>query len=356
MAYNLAHHREFVVIEKLVPIAIAFLVSILSMYCLKYTEEHNLWEDEIWEEISVTTSSAETSTVFNDLKSTKDNTVGCPPEAFRLQSMPLCRSFLACEELFTEVHLVTEDIVLTYGPVRLTRLAKWGKKLVSYSIPANMEAEEAFSAHLALLKALSASRNVAQLIGYCDMPGRKAFVTEYYRHGSALKANDVLRDNVADRLRLCVSYAEILKYVHHSPLGKMVLYTVTDNNNVNWLLRQMMIASEPLRLVLNDFDNLRLAEELNSTVSSPTNWSPVPHLGEPRNLFDEEGEKRDIWMAPRVCNVFLRDKDKLVKNHLQDIHKQCRDRDPVKRPDAVTLVKNYKEILQRIQVRTQLAL
>ena len=58
----------------------------------------------------------------------------------------------------------------------------------------------------------------------------------------------------------------------------------------------------------------------------------------------------DIWMTPEICNAFLRSKDKYVKVYLSQIHKQCRDKDPEKRPNAGQLLKSYRDVQLKLQL------
>ena len=87
---------------------------------------------------------------------------------------------------------------------------------------------------------------------------------------------------------------------------------------------EIIISQDPWRLIL---DAVMLMRSSNSTLN---------------NL--------DIWMTPEVCNAFLRSKDKHVKVYLSQIHKQCRDKDPDKRPNAGQLVKSYKDVQLKLQL------
>jgi hypothetical protein len=125
--------------------------------------------------------------------------------------------------------------------------------------------------------------------------------------------------DLVDRLRLCSSYAELLVHLHGLEVG-------LDFDNENELFNSVIIAQDPWRLILDDVKFLA-----SSNGSSTTSLL------------------LDIWMAPQVCNYFLLAKDREAKNALIDIHKQCRDRDPDKRPNAAQLFRGYKDLLQRFQ-------
>ena len=89
-------------------------------------------------------------------------------------------------------------------------------------------------------------------------------------------------------------------------------------------LDEIIISQDPWRLILDD---VMLMRSSNSTLN---------------NL--------DIWMTPEVCNAFLRSKDKHVKVYLSQIHKQCRDKDPDKRPNAGQLFKSLKDVQLKLQL------
>ena len=89
-------------------------------------------------------------------------------------------------------------------------------------------------------------------------------------------------------------------------------------------LEEVIIGQDPWRIILDD---VMLMRSSNSSLN---------------NL--------DIWMTPEVCNAFLRSKDKHVKVYLSQIHKQCRDKDPDKRPNAGQLLKSYKDVQLKLQL------
>ena len=60
----------------------------------------------------------------------------------------------------------------------------------------------------------------------------------------------------------------------------------------------------------------------------------------------------DIWMTPEICNSFLLAKDKTAKVYLSQIHKQCRHKDPEKRPSATQLLRTYKDLQLKLQMNS----
>jgi len=66
---------------------------------------------------------------------------------FRLQSMSYCHPWLDCDDIRNDVKLF-DNVVLSYGPPRLVRLAKWNKKFVSHNVPV-LSHKESFENELA---------------------------------------------------------------------------------------------------------------------------------------------------------------------------------------------------------------
>ena len=86
-----------------------------------------------------------------------------------------------------------------------------------------------------------------------------------------------------------------------------------------------MIAESPWRLVLNSFDNLRLSASENDTTDESTALlsGGDDDDGDDGDVINRDADlesnglsldrRQDIFVAPRVCNVFLRGhRDKLA--------------------------------------------
>ena len=232
----------------------------------------------------------------------------CPKGHFTHQDS--CFPHLGCNEILEEVQ-VYDDIILTYTPSRMIKLAKWRhKKLVKFHTLNNLNLELTFRQHLSLFKELLSE----QLIGYCDDPGHLIFMTDH--HHRSLKHGP---NQLYQRLQLCSSYAELLVFLHEHEI-------MLDFDDQNDLLESVIIGQDPWRLILDDVFLLR---PLNSSSSS-------------LSISD------DIWMTPEVCNAFLLSRDKQAKLILSQIHRQCRDKDPDKRPTPDQLVKTYRDVQQKL--------
>jgi len=221
-----------------------------------------------------------------------------------------CYPQLGCNDLISDVQ-VYDEVILGFSSARMIKLAEWKhKKLVKHHSLNNLNMESDFRDHLSLFKEVLHD----QLIGYCDAPGHFVFITEYHLHSKASLQHP---QELHERLQLCSSYAELLVFLHEKDI-------VLQFDDEAHFLDEIIISQDPWRLILDD---VMLMRSSNSTLN---------------NL--------DIWMTPEVCNAFLRSKDKHVKVYLSQIHKQCRDKDPDKRPNAGQLVKSYKDVQLKLQL------
>ncbi len=237
--------------------------------------------------------------------------IKCPPGHFFAASDEACQPHLGCNDLLEDVQ-VYDDVLLNFLPSRIVKLASWKqKKLVKHHSLNNFNMEPEFRQHLALFKMVLSH----QLIGYCDAPGHVVFITEYFQHSSPKWT--VFPSELQQRLQLCSSYAELLVFLHDK-------HIVLDFDDEKDFLDDVIIGQDPWRLILDEVFFLKAS--------------------------NSSGDSLDIWMTPEVCNSFLsKDKDRLVKVYLSQIHKQCRDKDPEKRPTASQLLKAYRDVLQMLQ-------
>lgn len=286
----------------------------------------------------------------------------CPTGMFRLPGMPSCESWLDCGRISAEVKIYRE---LQFGPIRQSHLAKWGRHLVMYSVPADSYSVPPGSrgesiSELQFLQELSGSKFVAQLIGYCLATG--VILTEYHRLVTAAHVNEVLtragRYSPVDRLSLCVNFAEMLTLLHsHSP--PLVLCPASPHT----LLSQMILTADhgDHRLLLWDTTALVALDKVSNGSTVCSGWEE--EFVAPEQIQDKSdasgytdtldkiyNEAVDIWRAPTICSMFLGQVEgsKSVKNLLQPVHRKCRDRDPTVRPTARDLLRSYKEVLRDI--------
>ncbi len=138
-------------------------------------------------------------------------------------------------------------------------------------------------------------------------------------------------------MRLCISYAELLAILHRDNI-------VLDYDDDLLLIRDLIIVQsdhpgdnaqagdfyQRPKIILGQVDKLKEANE---------------------TLIDNKNH--DIYQAPQICNTFLMAEDKVAKKQLGEIHRQCRDKDPDKRPNATQLVRGYRDVLQMFQLHYQ---
>ena len=153
----------------------------------------------------------------------------------------------------------------------------------------------------------------------CEVLLYLVFLGVVYEHDNTVQYDNTCTSSLRllDRLLLCSSYAELLLKLHNHELS--LKFDEEED-----FFESVMIVQDPWRIILED---IQILEPTNSSLN---------------NL--------DIWMAPEICNSFLLPKDKEAKLLLTEIHKQCRDKDPEKRPNALKLFKSYKDVAQKLQL------
>ncbi|RWS08205.1 protein O-mannose kinase-like isoform X1 [Dinothrombium tinctorium] len=240
--------------------------------------------------------------------------------------------------------------LLNDGVVKIVYLAKWKFTYITVSKLRHSSLQEDFNHNLLMLKSLSNSNQVTELYGYCN---NTYLITKYYPYGDALNV-PILLNNMPSRskcdicFKFCVSYAEVINYLHSSPIGVRVM---CDANSLQKLLSQFLITNS-LTLVANDLDALPLVDdngikcgkrEIKGTFAAPEQLWPFPN-----ETFDDEkmpfyDEKVDIWKMPDVCLWFLSfcSNQRLI-DHLDSIHSRCKSKEPRKRPSAREVLEHYK--------------
>ena len=208
---------------------------------------------------------------------------------------------------------------------------------------------------LSMLIGLNPSLQVTQLIGNCQ----NSYITEYHPLGSAENFPDILHreeyqhmDTVPLRFKMCIKYVEAITFIHQSPIGVRVM---CDSNTVEKTLSQFLI-TESFDLLANDLDALPKVtaeskikcghHQLFGTFVAPEQLWPYKD----REFVDKEmpgyDEKTDIWKIPEVCLYLLGESpdSATLSFHLFKIHKQCKEPDPLLRPNATVVLKAYESI------------
>ncbi|KAL1114990.1 hypothetical protein AAG570_007813 [Ranatra chinensis] len=272
--------------------------------------------------------------------------------------MTKCHKWLNCSDLL----VVHEKNIIGYGAVKDVFLAFWNNHIVACNKLRNEAYEKDLHHGLEMLIALNPNPNIVQLIGYCRE--KHIFITEYHRFNNAVAIKTLLsvynQNSMKRRLELCINYAEILDYIHNSPVGVRVF---CDSNDLQKLLSQLLV-TDTFRLVLNDLDALPEVKngegikcgtrKIMSEFAAPEQrWNRAEKFNE--DVLPGYDEKTDIWKAAEVCDYFIQGPDyDVVQYMLFEIHKDCRNLDPKYRPSAFNLVNKYKEVLKEMNDHSEL--
>ncbi|XP_006141696.1 protein O-mannose kinase isoform X1 [Tupaia chinensis] len=285
----------------------------------------------------------------------------CPYGHFRMGQMANCSPWLSCEELRTDVRQLK---LVGEGAVKRVFLSEWKERKVALSRLTSLEMEEDFLHGLQMLKSLQ-SPHVVTLLGFCE--DDHTILTEYHPLGSLGNLEETLSlarfqhaNTWQHRLRLALGYVGIIDYLHHSPLGTLVM---CDSSDLPKTLSQYLLTTN-LSIVANDLDALPLVNrssgmlvkcghrELHGDFVAPEQLWP---FGEDRPFQDDlmpaYDEKVDIWKIPDVSSFLLGhvEGSDMVRFHLFDIHKACKSQSPADRPTARDVLDAYQKVLNSLR-------
>lgn len=273
----------------------------------------------------------------------------CPPGSFSLHGMKSCHPWLTCDADIIIHSLISASVVKT------VYLAEWKGFNVVLSVLSSSKFKEDFLHNLFMVKSFSPNEFVVQLVGYCE----NSLLTEYHELGSALNTQYHLKhslkvyDNVKTRLKLCISYASVIRFLHNSSIGVRVM---CDSNTLEKALSQYLLSSD-LKLVANDLDATPAVKsteegihcgnrELTGLFIAPEQKWPYPEREFDIKEMPLYNEKTDIFKVPDICNWFLGNSPgvDVIKYKLFNIHKRCKSTDPRMRPNADDIVRIYENI------------
>ncbi|XP_069341420.1 protein O-mannose kinase isoform X2 [Eulemur rufifrons] len=299
--------------------------------------------------------------VFPSPQHSMGNPGPCPYGHFKIGQMKNCSPWLSCEELRTEVRQLKH---VGEGAVKRVFLSEWKKHKVALSRLTRLEMKDDFLHGLQMLKSLQ-SKRVVTLLGYCE--DDNTILTEYHPLGSLSNLEETLNlskyqhvNTWEHRLRLAVNYVSIIRYLHHSPLGTLVM---CDSNDLPKTLSQYLLTSD-FSIVANDLDALPLVDhsagplvkcghrELHGDFVAPEQLWPfgedVPFHDDLMPSYDE---KIDIWKIPDVSGFLLGhvEGSDMVRFHLFDIHKACKSHTPAERPTAQDVLDTYQKVLNSLR-------
>ncbi|NXV06533.1 SG196 kinase, partial [Cettia cetti] len=281
----------------------------------------------------------------------------CPFGHFKFGGVKNCSPWLSCEAINREVRKLK---CVGEGAVKKVFLSEWKEKKVVLSQLTNSELKEDFLHGLKMLKALQ-SKHVVRLLGYCEQ--QFTILTEYHPLGSLKGLNETLHipkykamNTWHRRLMLAMDYVGVIRYLHSSPLGTLVM---CDSNDLDKVLSQYLLTSD-FHVLVNDLDALPLVNrsagrlvkcghrELRGEFVAPEQrWPYGEDVPFEDDLMPPYDEKTDIWKIPDVSNFFLGhvEGSDIVRLHLFDIHAACKKEDPAERPSAQEVLDTYRKVL-----------
>uniref|UniRef100_A0A8C9DVU6 Protein O-mannose kinase n=1 Tax=Prolemur simus TaxID=1328070 RepID=A0A8C9DVU6_PROSS len=299
--------------------------------------------------------------VFTSPQHSTGNPGHCPYGHFKIGQMKNCSPWLSCEELRTEVRQLKH---VGEGAVKRVFLSEWKKQKVALSRLTSLEMKDDFLHGLQMLKSLQSER-VVTLLGYCE--DDNTILTEYHPLGSLSNLEETLNlsryqhvNTWQHRLQLAAGYVGAIHYLHHSPLGTLVM---CDSNDLPKTLSQFLLTSD-FSIVANDLDALPLVDhsagvlvkcghrELHGDFVAPEQLWPfgedVPFQDDLMLPYDE---KIDIWKIPDVSGFLLGhvEGSDMVRFHLFDIHKACKSHTPAERPTAQDVLDTYQKVLNSLR-------
>ncbi|XP_077008761.1 protein O-mannose kinase-like isoform X2 [Tamandua tetradactyla] len=280
----------------------------------------------------------------------------CPFGYFRMGQMKNCSPWLSCEELRTEVRQLKR---VGEGAVKRVFLSEWKERKVALSRLTSLEMKGDFLHGLQMLKSLQ-SRHIVMLLGYCE--DDNTVLTEYHPLGSLSNLEETLNlskyqnmNTWQHRFQLAMDYVSIISYLHSSPLGMRVM---CDSNDLPKTLSQYLLTSN-FSIVANDLDALPLVNhssrtfvkcghrELHGDFVAPEQlWPYGEDLPFQDDLMPSYDEKIDIWKVPDVSSFLLGhvEGSDMVRFHLFDIHKACKNKNPAERPTAQDILDTYQKV------------
>lgn len=290
----------------------------------------------------------------------------CSPgsRTFSLPGMLQCRPWLSCSEINSDIEIGN---VIGEGAVKQVHVGTWTNFSVAVNKLRDSKYLDDFTSGLGILMELSGHPSVVQLIGICL--SANTFITELHPLGNVLTFASFLRnhpehealDSVANRLQFCASYAQIVMFVHSSPVGTRVM---CDSNELGKVHHQLLVTNA-WRLILNDMDAMPLvnnddiynnvvcgSRELVGDFVAPEQLWPYPNRPFSASEQPPYNEKVDIWKMPDVCEYFLGDDDndaEIVKYNLFAIHKRCKSLNPFERPTAAEVFDAYNSVLEKFR-------
>jgi serine/threonine protein kinase len=326
--------------------------------------------------------------------------IQCPNGYFRVIDMEQCRPWLDCNEIEREVRIVVNAAGNGLG--KIFSKAEWQGRPVAFIRTredkiTSQKIVERVRQGFENLKMLQPHPRVTQLIGYCIAGNVTVMITELGAWGDLrqfMLTPTFKGLSLAKRTDLAAQLVDAIDYVHNSPSGSRIN---CDMNTVGQALAQFVVLDD-MRIVLNDVDDLPAGDSkaklksqcvvgrhnVNGTADHsfeaperrwpwpdkfPSEVDPQEFEARMRTTNDDsysEGdlelkspqvdEKSDIWKLPDLVEKILisgiaaesenAKRTKAMLAHLRPILRECKFKQPEKRPNART-VSNHLIRLER---------
>ena len=321
----------------------------------------------------------------------------CPNGYFRLSQMSQCRPWLDCDAIENTIQLTQKDVGNGLGKMfskaeldgmEVAFIRTREDKLSSGKIVERVR--EGFNN----LKMLQPHPRVTQLLGYCVAGNITVMITELGTWGDLrqfLLTSAFKEFTMAERTDIALQVTDAIGYIHNSPGGSRIN---CDMNTVGQALAQFIVLDD-YRVVLNDVDDLPPGDSklslksqcvvgrhnINSSADhsfeAPERRWPWPdkypkeidphefearlrpsedYSGEIEFKSPQVDEKSDIWKLPDLIEKILvsgvpsdgvqAKRVKAMLNHLKPIMRECKVKQPEKRPSA-KIVSNHLYRLER---------
>jgi len=250
-----------------------------------------------------------------------------------------------CEEYEKNVSLIQR---INGGAVKDVWLGKWSSYgYIAVSFLKNVSYTNDFIHNIHMLRNFSNfnSKYTVQYLGHCD---EKILFTKFYSLGSLTNLYHLLKQShlfnsplhFSDCFQFCIRYAQVIDYLHNSPIGIRVM---CDSNDLAKLASQFLIDNN-FNIIANDLD--ALPDASNQKIQCG-NRSLIGDLLAPEQLkYSSYDQQIDIYKMPFLCNYFLSlcPRDKQLDLLVNQLHSRCLNESPSQRPNSKEVVDEYLHI------------
>lgn len=274
----------------------------------------------------------------------------CNNGSFIVGEMSECHPWLTCDDI-KDLHV---GDLIGYGAVKHVYQTSWLNNTVAIAFVNNEKYIKDFLHGIEILKQIGKNKLIVQPVGFCEEA--PVFLTEYHPAGRSVNVDSIFSNSLhglSQRFQLCIDYVRILTYLHNSPMGRLMM---CDSNTLIKTLEQYLLTSFG-NIVLNDVDAVTLVgengvicghQELQGDFVAPEQKWPYPGEKYRAEKMPPYDEKADVWKIPPVCNFFIGKSDaaRAFRYHVYNIHRKCREIDPLSRPSSKEVLQTYESLFR----------